>query len=235
MAKSVRSFAVLLVPLLFATLACSALGGPQLNPATLVPEIESAIQTEVPEQVSSNVLFSDDFSDPDSGWDRVQAEEGVTDYENGQYRIFVDQSQHDYWANPGLSFTDVQIEADATKIGGPDDNDFGLICRYQDVENFYAFLISSDGYYAIMKYSDGGSETLGSDGMLSTDAVLQGDTTNHLRADCVGDALSLYANGELVHSVSDSTFASGDVGLIAGTFEDPGADIVFDDFVVFQP
>lgn len=235
MSKSVRPFALLLVPLLFATLACSALSGPQLNPATLVPEIESAIQTEVPEQVSANVLFSDDFSDVNSGWDRVQAEEGVTDYDNGQYRIFVDQSQHDYWANPGLSFTDVQVEADATKIGGPDDNDFGLICRYQDVENFYAFLISSDGYYAIMKYSDGGSETLGSDGMLSTDAVSQGDTTNHIRADCVGDSLSLYANGELVHSVSDSTFASGDVGLIAGTFEDPGTDIAFDDFVVLQP
>jgi hypothetical protein len=224
MAKSVRSFAVLLVPLLLVTLACSALGGPQINASTLVPE-----------QIGANVLYSDDFSDPDSGWDRVQAEEGVTDYENGQYRIFVDQAQHDDWANPGQSFTDVQVEADATKIGGPDDNDFGLICRYQDVENFYAFLISSDGYYAIMKYSDGGSETIGSDGMLSTDAVFQGDTTNHLRADCIGDALSLYANGELVHSVSDSAFASGDVGLIAGTFEEPGADIAFDDFVVLQP
>jgi hypothetical protein len=155
MAKSVRSFAVLLVPLLLVTLACSALGGPQINASTLVPE-----------QIGANVLYSDDFSDPDSGWDRVQAEEGVTDYENGQYRIFVDQAQHDYWANPGQSFTDVQVEADATKIGGPDDNDFGLICRYQDVENFYAFLISSDGFYAIMKYSDGGSETIGSDGML---------------------------------------------------------------------
>src|SRR3989337_2357847 len=90
-------------------------------------------------------------------------------------------------ANPGLSFTDVQVEVDATKNGGPDDNDFGLICRYQDTENFYAFLISSDGFYSIMKYSGGSSETLGPDAMLSTDTVLQGDNTNHLRADCIGD------------------------------------------------
>jgi len=218
MAKPLRSFALFLVPLLVLTLACSALSGPEIG----APGDPSA-------------LFSDDFSDPDSGWDRVQAEEGVTDYDNGRYRIFVDQSQHDYWANPGLSFTDVQVEADATKIGGPDDNDFGLICRYQDTENFYAFLISSDGYYSIMKYSGGSSETLGADAMLSTDAVIQGDSTNHLRADCIGDSLTLYANGERLHAVTDSAFSSGDVGLIAGTFDEPGADIAFDDFVVLQP
>ena len=218
MAKPLRSFAVFLVPLLVLTLACSALGGPEIS----APGDPSA-------------LFSDDFSDPDSGWDRVQADEGVTDYDNGRYRIFVDQSQHDYWANPGLSFTDVQVEADATKIGGPDDNDFGLVCRYQDNENFYAFLISSDGYYSIMKYSGGSSETLGADAMLSTDAVIQGDSTNHLRADCIGDSLTLYANGERLHAVTDSAFSSGDVGLIAGTFDEPGADIAFDDFVVLQP
>jgi hypothetical protein len=218
MAKPLRSFALFLVPLLVLTLACSALGGPEISAPG-----------------DPSVLFSDDFSDPDSGWDRVQADEGVTDYDNGQYRIFVDQSQHDYWANPGLSFTDVQVEADATKIGGPDDNDFGLVCRYQDTENFYAFLISSDGYYSIMKYSGGSSETLGADAMLSTDAVIQGDSTNHLRADCIGDSLTLYANGERLHAVTDSAFSSGDVGLIAGTFDEPGADIAFDDFVVLQP
>jgi hypothetical protein len=86
-----------------------------------------------------------------------------------------------------------------------------------------------------MKYSGGSSETLGADAMLSTDAVIQGDSTNHLRADCIGDSLTLYANGERLHAVTDSAFSSGDVGLIAGTFDEPGADIAFDDFVVLQP
>lgn len=215
MAKSARAFAVFIVPLVLLGLACSALGGAP------------------PEE--AGVLYSDDFSDPNSGWDRVQSDEGVTDYENGAYRIFVDQSQHDYWANPGRSFGDVRVEVDATKTGGPDDNDFGLVCRYQDTENFYAFLISSDGYYAILKYSGGTSESLGTDGMLSTVAVNQGAATNHIRADCVGDTLTLYANGTRLHSTTDSQFTSGDVGLIAGTFDEPGTDISFDDFVVREP
>jgi hypothetical protein len=218
MAKPLRTLALFLVPLLALTLACSTLSGPEINAP-----------------VDPSALFSDDFSAPDSGWDRAQEETGVTDYDNGQYRIFVDEPQHDYWANPGLSFTDVQVEVDATKNGGPDDNDLGLICRYQDTENFYAFLISSDGFYAILKYSGGSSETLGSDSWPPSEAINQGAATNHLRADCVGDSLALYANGELLQSVSDSAFTSGDVGLMAGTFEEPGTDIVFDDFVVLQP
>jgi hypothetical protein len=38
-----------------------------------------------------------------------------------------------------------------------------------------------------------------------------------------------------VYSVEDDTYASGDVGLIAGTFDEPGTDIRFDDFVVYRP
>ena len=32
-----------------------------------------------------------------------------------------------------------------------------------------------------------------------------------------------------------SGFASGDVGLMAGTFGEPGADILFDNFYVYRP
>jgi hypothetical protein len=219
MAKSLRWFAAFFAPLVALSLACSAVSGPQVDPGEVVP----------------GVLFQDDFSDTSSGWDRVDAPEGVTDYANGGYRIFVDQTGHDYWGNPGLDFGDVHIEVDATKVGGPDDNDLGLICRYQDTDNFYAFYVSSDGFASITKVVDGNQELMGSENWLETAAVRQGNATNRIRADCVGDSLALYANGELVHSVADSTFASGDVGLIAGTFSEGGTDVLFDNFVVLQP
>ena len=223
MSKSVRSSGLFLIPTVVLTLACTALGGPDVSVPTLAPAGDST------------VLFRDDFSDTESGWDRVRSDEGVTDYEGGQYRIFVDKDLFDYWANPGRSFSDVRVEVDATKVGGSDNNDFGLICRYQDVENFYAFLISSDGGYTITKYSAGSAELLGASDWLASGAVNQGDATNRMRADCVGDVLTLYANDQLLHSVNDADFASGDVGLIAGTFEEPGTDILFDNFVVLEP
>jgi hypothetical protein len=47
--------------------------------------------------------------------------------------------------------------------------------------------------------------------------------------------LTLYVNGDQVYSVEDASYASGDVGLIAGTFEETGADIRFDNFTVREP
>ena len=185
---------------------------------------------------AAKVLFQDDFSNPNSGWDRVNVEDGITDYtKDGAYRILVNVPNTDVWANPGLDFTDVRIEVDATKVGGPDDNDFGVQCRYQDTDNFYFFIISSDGYYAIGKVKDGEQFLLTGENMEYSDAILQGAATNHLRADCVGANLSLYVNGVPLASVQDSEFTRGDVGLMAGTFDTPGTDILFDNFTVLQP
>ena len=48
-------------------------------------------------------------------------------------------------------------------------------------------------------------------------------------------ALQLSLNGVVAAQGRDSTFARGDVGLLAATFEDPGVDVRFDNFVVREP
>ena len=210
-----KNFGLLAVVLVL-TLAILACGGT----TTALPE---------------GVLFQDDFSSTSSGWDRVNVADGITDYDNGVYRIKVNTDNTDVWANPGLSFTDVHVEVAATKAGGPDDNDFGIICRYVDASNWYSLIISSDGYYGIVKVKDGYQELLGMSEMGYSDAIKQGAATNQIRADCVGSTISLYANGTLLTTVSDSEFASGDVGLLAGTFDEIGTDITFDNFQVLKP
>jgi len=186
-------------------------------------------------QASGDTVFQDDFSNTSSGWDSVRTDDGMTDYDGGVYRIVVEKSQSDYWANPGLSLEDVRVEVDATKGGGPDDNDYGIICRYQDTENFYAFFISSDGFYAIAKIVDGEYTLIGFDSMQPSDKIRQGSATNTVRGDCVGSTLTLYVNGDQLYSVDDDAYASGDVGLIAGTFDTAGTDIRFDNFAVYRP
>jgi len=191
--------------------------------------------TAAPTLPEGEVLFHDDFSDVGSGWHPGSEWTGVTDYADGSYRIWVDKSQDDHWANPGLLFTDVRIEVDTSKAGGPDDNDFGLICRYRNSRNFYAFWISSDGFFGIFRYLEGEFQLLGREDMGASDQIHQGYATNHIRADCVGTTLRLYVNGELVEEVEDASHAEGDVGLMAGTFDLPGVDIHFDNFVVLAP
>jgi hypothetical protein len=182
-----------------------------------------------------SVLYQDDFSDTGSGWDRTTTDSGTTDYQDGGYHIFVQPEYYSLWANPGGSFTDVRVEVDGHKVGGVDDNEYGVICRYIDTQNFYAASISSDGFYGIIRLVDGEFEYVGMDSMQTSDAINQGSSSNHIRFDCVGSSLTLYVNGTQVASATDSTHSSGDVGLYAGTFATPGIDIMFDDFVVRRP
>lgn len=230
--------------LMLASLACSYVsrfleGGNPLPSDSQQPE-----ETLLPEEqgLPSNVLFQDDFSDPASGWDQFSDTDGLTDYENGAYRIFIDKPEFTFWANPGLGETlpsDVRVEVDATKVGGPDFNDFGILCRYSGTggsANFYEFLISSDGYAGIVLVTESSQQVISNDGQLQPfDAIRQGNDTNHIRVECFGSLLTLYVNGDLFTSVTDGTLASGDVGLLASTYEEAGVDIRFDNFSVTIP
>ena len=179
-----------------------------------------------------NLLFKDDFSDKTSGWITTQEPNVVMNYELGGFRIWVNQPNFDTWSVPGMRYSDVQIEVDAAKTGGPDDNDYGIICRYQDQNNFYGFLISSDGYYGITRRKDGAHQTINPSGMKAGEMIVRGAASNHIRADCIGSTLTMYINGQKVAEVQDSEIASGDVGLLAGSFDTGGVDILFNRFVV---
>ncbi len=201
----------------------------------LACDLSTALPSAVSSSGSHNVLFQDDFSDPTSGWSVSNETDRVIAYQDGGLRFFVNQAHYDYWSVPGLNFSDVHIDADATKLAGPDDNDLGILCRYRDQNNFYGFLISSDGYYGISKMKNGEHTLIGMDGMRVSQTIQTGQATNHIRADCIGSTLALYVNGEKLYEVQDADFTSGDVGLLVGTFDQPGADVRFNNFVVTEP
>ncbi|NJD58581.1 MAG: hypothetical protein C3F13_07585 [Anaerolineales bacterium] len=185
---------------------------------------------------TNKVLFSDDFSRSNGNWDEYTDDNMTTTYYENAYRILVNLENYDAWANPAdLSFTDVQVEVDATKNGGPDTNDYGIICRYKSTDSYYYGVIASDGYYGIYKKTAEGGKQLGMGGEQFTDKITTGAVTNHIRFDCVGSTLSLYVNGNLIDQQTDSSYTDGNVGLIAGSYTQSGVDILFDNFIVYQP
>lgn len=206
--------------LLAMSLACS---GPQM--------IGAAQNTPQP----GAVLLQDDFSDEDSGWSTWEDERSRVAYQDGGLRIRVGETQYDYWSTAGERFFDTRITVEAAKMGGPDDNDFGILCRYKDPDNFYAFLISSDGYAGILKVKDGEYNLISGENMNYFEAIQQGGAVNRLEARCQSFELSLMANGEQLLTAEDFDFMSGEVGVIAGSYDQPGVDIFFDNFVVYNP
>ncbi len=197
----------------------------------------AAQQTLTPGAVSTpEQIYFDDFTDPNSGWDQASDNSYTTSYYQGAYRIQVNSEMSDSWANPiDLIFDDVRLEVDAAKNSGPDDNDFGVICRYLDSNRFYYALISSDGYYGISKVSPDATVLLGREHLDYSDKILQGSATNHIRFDCIGNRLTLYVNGQLLDQQTDDEYITGNVGLIAGTYETAGTDVLFDNFSVYVP
>lgn len=181
------------------------------------------------------VYFYDDFSHAISGWDVLQGAQGSSGYDSGQYVLRVVDPSLDLWGTAGLDLADVHIEVDAARTAGPETASMGILCRYRDTDNFYFAVITSHGYAGIGVYEQGGFRLLSGDGLQPAASVKGGSRVNHLRFDCVGSTLTLYVNGYQAATVEDGTLASGDVGLIAGSLEQGGVEVAFDDFVVFEP
>jgi hypothetical protein len=187
----------------------------------------------IPAAKSGDILYQEEFGNNTTGWHRISNDKGIMDYDGGGYRILVRQPELNIWSTAEKDFGDVRVEADVIRLNGPAENRMGLICRYQG-GNYYFFAISNDGYYVIGKFIGGMILLLGQSEMQASEAIQKG-TMNHLRADCIGNTLTFYINFTQVASASDADFPTGDVGVLAGSFSEPGVDILFDHFVVIQP
>jgi len=184
---------------------------------------------------SGTVLFQDDFTRSTTGWDTFEEPGYRADYVDGALILRVDVPNSLAWSTPNFELGDVRIEVDTTALAGPADNAFGLICRFRDPGNFTFLLVSSDGYAGIGVVQDGQRSLLTGSAMLPSDHILQGLTSNHLRAECVGPRLSLYINGALAEEAAAADWEAGDVGVIVGTYATPGVEIQFDNFTISNP
>jgi hypothetical protein len=136
-----------------------------------------------------------------------------------------------------LSPSNARLGMDATKVGGPAENQFGLACREnapEDEATYYYLGISSDGHAYIEKYSGGEVETLRD--WEENDAVRPVTETNHIEGECRGGTdgapltLALRVNGREVARATDPdavpvTFFGFFVGSDA-----PGLELRVDNF-----
>ena len=184
-------------------------------------------------------LFLDDFNgEKDCGWAVYSGGNDRATIENSSMRITASQPGQLRWTNPGRVFDDAIISVEARQVSGPNDNAYGVICRYQNEKNFYVFLISGDGYYTIGKYQSGVENVtyLTENGQFqSSDSIHTGVASNEMRVSCIGNQLSLEVNGVPLVTVTDPTFVTGDIGLAAGTLAAGTTVVEFDDVQVIAP
>jgi hypothetical protein len=225
--KVSRSHHFVLVSSVLVLLACNLLQMPQ-------QPVETAAVSG-PEGPAGEALFQDDFSNPASGvWFTDQTEAIVREHMDGEFRIFVDNDESSYvypstWTQQ--DFGDVRIEVDVRRVSGPEGASAYLLCRRADQRQYIFGDVDFEGKARIGLVSDDMQEILADEEGIA--GLREG--VNRLRMDCIGNIISLYANGNLVASAEVNGPSEGAVGFAAGGIGSGQTDFRFDNFVVYKP
>lgn len=144
----------------------------------------------------SGVLYATDFEGEARGdWETFDDGKLSASIRDGMLVFGVNSVVDDGgWSGLNYTFDDFVLDVDATKLDGPDDNGIIVVFRLTDTGNYNRFDISSDGYYTLSVARDG-LRTVISD-WAASEAIQQGNATNHLTLTAVGDTFSFAVNGQ---------------------------------------
>lgn len=188
--------------------------------------------------IEGQIIFEDRFRSGETGrWVTESDELGQSLVINEVMVIELDQPETiQYVALEEPGFGDFVLEVDVTQTEGSPNSSFGLLVRMQGSDAFYRFSITGNGLYIVEKRTpSGGWERLSED-WPSSPHLNQGlNQTNRLRIEAVGPQLTFSANNEPLTQVVDNTFIGGNIALAAGTFNQGGLRVAFDNVVVTHP
>jgi hypothetical protein len=180
------------------------------------------------------MLIEDDFSDPASGWKVLEEDNYAIQYQDGQLRIFTDNDNSPYVFRVAFreaDYADVRIEVDVRQASGNPGASQGLVCRYQDGDNYVFADVDFDGNLRIGRFLADEQEILRD---IEDFTGLQ-EGVNRLRLDCTSSMIEFYVNGEHVASAEVDEPASGGVGFYSGGSGQGQNEFFFDNFIVYQP
>ena len=201
--------------------------------AVAFDNLEASVPSGAPQASEGQTVIYDEFSDNSLGWDEF-TDESVSSYlSDGKFFLQVNPKEYSFWVPlVNQPFENIVINVDVNVEQRALDGDVGVLCRYVDADNHYALEVSEDGYYTIWKRVNG--EVIYIVEWALSDLIPTDGSPFVLNASCDGAQLSVGINGNLLATGTDGDFDSGGVGLIAGTWENSGMIVSFDNFEVIE-
>jgi hypothetical protein len=181
---------------------------------------------------NGTLIASDDFVDNRHDWNVRPSSDGQSSasIRGGIYIIDIQTDsliRWEIWREPLRDFVaEIDVAPLAESASG------GIIFGYQDSDNFFIARVSSYGDYTIEKLENDEWETL-ADWQQEPEIRRDGDT-NRLTLMRQGSTIRLYVNGIFMEQVEDSSFATGEVGVVAGSGNAEQAEIMLDNFRLWQ-
>jgi len=197
----------------------------------LEPTAASAVTT-VP--AARAIPFADGFSDPSSGFATSQDSDGQVGYIDGQLQIKVQPGIEWYSPYRGLEQQDLAITVQVRQLAGPLLSEMGVICRWQDKDNYVAAALRGDGMVSLWRMISGTQERWQDWTSVGGSATVGLDWRT-LRLICQGTHISFAIDGTQVAAADDPAPASGTLALMAGLFELGELTVAFDELQVDLP
>ena len=186
---------------------------------------EPPVSTDFP-----NVLLRDSLaSEATSQFTAGQTESGDYRFENGAFVIESLDTDQIVWQTIDEMVDDASFEIEAT-VDKPRSAAIALLFRYQDNQNFYILNIDGRGRYRVARYVNDAFSVL-SDWKTSP-AINTAGSSNRLRIEMAGDALTFFCNGQRLTSLRDSAFRSGNLAFGTQTFDEGQGVVRFTNLVV---
>ena len=224
------------------------------TPATIITESSSlddsasSSQGDVPVlnwpvdigQQLTDSYFSDDFSSGEYDWWEVDDEIQSWGIEDEHYALHLLSSNYSTWAYPPVEFTPTTIGFDAAVLPGFEQGAYGVMCYYQDEDNYY--FISIDPVY--QEYSigyvlGGDYETLMEDMWMPSNTIKDDNyEINNVMVVCDPDMITLFVNNEFEAQTAVSGVKGGVAAIYGESWDDTpasGFKVLFDNLYAFKP
>jgi|GEM_PF-1619073 len=195
--------------------------------ATWTPMLPTATTT--PSTPMPTLLFFDDFGNAGSGWPVEEDANWRIGYLNGEYQIKM-KTANLLGRVTHYVCDSCAVEASGHFASGVYGN-YGIVFGVSG-SDYYLFTVDEAQYYALLK-RQGGSWTV-LVGWTESPHLHAGQTENRLRVERYGESIALYANGQHLATLNDSSLLGArGVGIAAGAFDNVPVDARFDNFAVY--
>lgn len=177
------------------------------------------------DSLTGDLLYSDDFSDPASGWPRATTESYRMDYMNGMYHIYVNTSHtvKNVKVPAGIEFSDFVLETMVYVVDVPEYGEFGLNLRREN-DDFYRLVLNTNHKFAFFKYKNG--EWTDLIPWTRSDAVAL--DANRIKVIASGEDFTIYINDRWVGGCKDGSIRSGVVDVLGETQDSSQVHVAFD-------
>lgn len=204
----------------------------ETTPTATITPIATATTSATPQP---KVIFSDDFSNPASGWDTGEDIYYRAGYSSGEYEIFIkpeDTLHFEYAPRTRCGACAVEVTG---RFVANRQADEGIFIRTVDgLGEFWIIVVGNDSLVTIFRHNrdDTWKQLFRRPGWAHAN---RGTLPNRLRVERQGASVKFYTNGELVTEVEDRLL-EGEiaVGVVVQTGLASSLAARFDDFLVTE-